>query len=97
MIKKDDPSPINCDYYDLTSHIPISNCNHSMFHLNLASLALHKEELSTILSCLDFEFDVIAVTESKIRSGIEPNYDLSLPGYSHFQTPTESEKGGVII
>ena len=93
----DEPSPINCDYYDVTSHIPTSNCNHSMFHLNLASLGRHKEELTTVLSCLEFEFDVIAITESKIKSGIEPIYDLSLPGYKYYQTPTESDKGGVIV
>ena len=68
-----------------------------MFHLNLASLGRHKEELTTVLSCLEFEFDVIAITESKIKSGIEPIYDLSLPGYKYYQTPTESDKGGVIV
>ena len=38
---KDEPS-INCDYYDLAIPIPSSsNCNLSIFHLNLASLSLH--------------------------------------------------------
>ena len=37
------------DYYDLSTHIPFSNnCKHSMFHLNLASLGLHKEELQGV-------------------------------------------------
>ena len=40
---------------------------------------------------------MIAITETKIRSGREPIYDLSLTGYNHYQTPTESGKGGVII
>jgi len=35
-----------------------------MLHLNLASLGLHKEELATLLSLLNFDFDVIAVTET---------------------------------
>ena len=95
---KDGPSPINCDYYDLSSHIPYSNNNkHSMFHLNLASLSLHKEELVTALSLLEFEFDMIAVSESRLKAGIDPTFDLSLPGYNHYQKPTESDKGGVII
>ena len=95
---KDQPSPINCDYYDISSKIPHSNnCNYSMFHLNMASLGLHKDELVTSLSMLDFEFDMIAVTETKIKAGIDPTYDLSLQGYKHYQTPTESDKGGVII
>ena len=68
-----------------------------MFHLNLASLGLHKEELVTSLSLLEFEFDMIAVSETKIKVGTDPSYDLSLTGYKHYQTPTECDKGGVII
>ena len=68
-----------------------------MFHLNLASLGLHKDELVTSLSLLSFEFDMIAVSETKIKAGTEPIYDLSLAGYLHYQTPSESDKGGVII
>ena len=78
---KEEASPINCNYYDLTSKIPFSNTSkHSMFHLNLASLGLHKDELVTSLSLLDFEFDIIAVTETRIKSGRDPIYDISLPG-----------------
>ena len=94
----DEPSPINCGYYDLSNSIPNSNnCNLSMFHLNIASLGLHKEELVTSLSLLDFDFDVIAITETRLISGKDPIFDLSLSGYNHYRTPTESPKGGVII
>ena len=68
-----------------------------MFHLNLASLALHKEELITSLSLLDFEFDMIAVSETKIKADNEPIYDLSFDGYVHHLTPSECNNGGVII
>ena len=89
---------INCNYYDFSTPIPNSKKNNnSMFHLNLASLGLHKEELVTSLSLLNFEFDVIAVTETKIRAGKTPIFDPSLEGYQHFQTPTECAKGGTII
>ena len=64
-----------------------------MFHLNLASLGLHKDELVTSLSLLDFEFDMIAVSETKIKVGTEPIYDLSIAGYFHHKTPSESYKG----
>ena len=38
---EDDPVTINCDYYDTTTRIPNSNTpNHSMFHMNIASLGL---------------------------------------------------------
>ena len=52
-----------------------------MFHLNLASLGLHKDELVTSLSLLDFEFDMIAASKTKIKAGTEPIFDLSLPGF----------------
>ena len=74
----EDTSPINCDYYDLSSKIPFSNkSKHSMFHLNLASLNLHKEELEACLAHLDFEFDIIAVTETKIKKSSNPIFDLT--------------------
>ena len=95
---KDEPSPINCDYYDLSIPIPSSsNCNLSIFHLNFVSLSLHKDELVTSLSLLEIESDMIALTETRIRAGIDPTYELSLKGYNHYQTPTECVKGGVII
>ena len=40
----DGDTAINCQYYDLSSNIPFSSSNkHSMFHLNVSSLGLHKE------------------------------------------------------
>ena len=70
-----------------------------MFHLNIASLGLHKEELLTSLSLLnEVAFDVVAVTETKIRVGNDPIFDLTLPGYkTPFQTPTECAKGGALL
>ena len=96
---EDEPSPVNCEYYDATSRIPSSNePNHSIFHLNIASLGAHKDELETVLSLLSFEFDIIAVSETKIIKDIDPNYDINLPGYHEpFSIPTESTKGGVMI
>ena len=80
---KDEQSPINCDYYDLSIPIPpSSNSNLSIFHLNLASLSLHKDELVTSLSSLEIEFDMIGLTETRIRAGIDPTYELSLKGYN---------------
>ena len=58
------------------------------------SLGLHKEELVTSLALLDFEFDLIAVPETKINANVSPIHDLSLTGYKYFHTPTESEKEG---
>ena len=46
---------------------------------------------------MDFEFDIIAVTETKIKKFSNPIFDLTVNGYKYYQTPTESTKGGVLI
>ena len=54
------------------------------------------EELRVVLHALDFKFDIIAISESKLKG--KPQIDINLPGY---HTPhckfTEAEKGGTIL
>ena len=49
-----------------------------------------------VLHALDFKFDIIAISESKLKG--KPQIDINLPGY---HTPhckfTEAEKGGTIL
>ena len=95
---EDEAVTINCDYYDATTPIPNTNRpNCSMFHLNIASLAAHKDELIAAISLTNVEFDIIAISETRIIKGQDPTYDITLPGYKEYSTPTESTKGGVII
>ena len=65
--------------------------------LNIASLGLHKDEMVAAISLTDLEFDIIAVSETKIIKDQVPTFDITLPGYKEYLTPTESSKGGVII
>lgn len=59
---------INCEYIDIesfnhkekTSNIPI-------IHLNIASLSKHKEEFETLLNSLNFKFDILGISESKLK------------------------------
>ena len=96
--KKTDETSKNCAYYDYSTPIPrANNRDQSMFHLNIASLGLHKEELVTSLSLIDFDFDVIAITETKIRKGKTPTFKIELTGYNYFQTPSECDKGGTLL
>ena len=45
---------------------------------------------------LNFKFDVIGISETKIKKEISPNYDVNIEGYKKpYLTPTESDKGGV--
>ena len=89
----------NSKYYTpsdfLGSKIP--KTNFSMFHLNIASLSLHLDDLKTILSILDHPFDIIAISETKIKEDHVPISNIFLEGYNFEQTPTKTDFGGVGI
>ena len=88
--------PLNCKYTDINNfHFQNNKTDFSLFHLNIASLSKHKEELETTLAMLNFNFDIIGISETKIKKHSAPIYDISLKGYNLFYTPTESEGGGV--
>ena len=57
----------------------------------------HKEELEIALNLLNFKFDCIGLTETKILKNTPANFDISLPGYKCYQTPTEASKGGTML
>ena len=73
----------------------MNSCNYikkrkdfSIFHLNIASLSKHKEELETPLTILEYKCDVIGLTETKIIKNITLTYDINLKGYKHYHIPT---------
>ena len=87
---------INCKYYNVEefhqTKLKAEN-SFSILHLNIHSIQLHIEELRTILLLLEFKFDIIAISESKLQLGIEPNVDLQISGYhTPLSTPTEDQQ-----
>ena len=98
---KDDESDemvIDCKYVDLCDFKPPSfKKNISLFHTNIGSLEKHFEELQTVLKMLDFKFDVIGISESKLKKEIKPKSSISLPGYKIYHVGTEADKGGSLI
>ena len=103
IIEHTDPENTNtqyCKYYDVdkfTKKQFKSESNFSILHLNIASLQFHFEELKILLQLLNYSFDIIAISESKIQKGINPVKDIELPNYEYLHTPTESAKGGTLI
>ena len=91
--------PISCSYYSCDDFVKAkleASKNFSILHLNIHSIQLHIEELRIILQALDFEFDIIAISESKLKS--EPQIDISLAGFHPpYCKYTEAEKGGTIL
>ena len=62
----------------------------SLFHLNIASLSKHKEELETIVN-------IVGITETKIKSNIDASFDKNINGYKCYSICTEVDKGGSIF
>ena len=86
----------NCYYYtteELTKAKFKPSTSFSIFHLNIHSIQLHIDELRILLEMLEFQFNVIDISESKLRN--KPLVDINLTGY---HTPyckyTETNKGG---
>ena len=92
---------VNCNYYDVDEFTKAkfeSNNSFSIFHMNIHSIQLHFEELKIMLQLLNFSFDILTITESKIEKNIDPIIDITLDGYHKpIGTPTEATKGGVLI
>ena len=75
-----------------------SDKSFSVLHMNIHSVQLHIEEFRIILKILDFQFDFICLSESKIQKGFEPKTDINIDGYQPpFGVPTEATKGGVLL
>ena len=100
-IKNDDSDlcPIDCKYIDICDFKPPQGHknNISIFHTNIGSLEKHFDELQAVFKMMEFEFDIIGITESKIIQGIKPKTDIKLPGYKCYHVDTEAEKGGSLI
>ena len=92
---------INCKYYGINEFTREKFCSSrsfSILHYNIHSIELHIEEFRVNLQMLEFDFDIICISESKIVDGIDPKCDISIPNYqTPISTPTEGTKGGVLI
>ena len=69
----------------------------SLFHMNIGSLSLHFDELHTLLSCLNVNFQVIGLSETKSTNGSHVKVRMDLPGYMSYETHSLSCAGGVRI
>ena len=91
--------PLTCSYFSCEDFVnaKIEACkNFSILHLNIHSIQRHIEELRIVLHALSFKFDVIAISESKLKDN--PQVDINLTGYHKPHCKfTEAEKGGTIL
>ena len=92
---------IDCKYYSTDDFCKAhfnKNKSFSILHYNIHSIEHHIEEFRVILQMIDFKFDIICISESKILKDFAPKTDIGIDGYQFpLSTPTESSKGGVLI
>ena len=80
---EEDIHPSDCKYYTIFNKQKFNSIKHfSILHLNIHSLEFHIEELRIALKLINFKFDFICITESKIRKNIEPKTDITIRGGS---------------
>ena len=86
----EDTHLLNCKYVDLLNFkYKTKDKNLSIFHTNIGSLKKHKTELESILQNLDFKFDVIGITETKLTINLKPDFDLQMEGYKRYHVDTD--------
>ena len=90
-------SYLNCDEFN--SIVSKTPTNFSAFHLNIASMPKHYDELITLLAQLDCKFSFIGISETRNTTIHAPELDheYCIPGYNKFSTPAESSAGGVSL
>ena len=69
----------------------------SIIHLNVASLGRHIDELKSLLFNLKHEFDVITLSEVKIRNSTSSLINIDMEVYDCHITKTNTNCGGTII
>ena len=103
IIENTDPENQNsdfCKYYTIDEFCQnkINPTNKlSTFHLNIHSLQYHIEDLRILLQSLEHDWDVITISESKLKVNIPPVKDINLSNYQYENTPTAANKGGTLI
>ena len=90
-------SIVNSEYYSINdfNKIKPDNSSFGLAHVNIASLDAHIDDLRTILCRLKTSFDVIGISEHKIRENSSPSNNIDIAGYQEFDyLPTDTYFGG---
>ena len=83
---------MECRYYDLeeiqTLNIPKKSKSLSMFHINACSLSKNFDDLEYLLKTTNF--DIIAISETRITENINKISNINLDNYAFEFTPIQS-------
>ena len=102
-MNEDPDNTSNCKYYDthdlqnLNIETNRKKSSLSLFHLNISSLPKHIDDLENLLASCKIDFDVIAISESRLNKDNISTHNLNLQNYSFDYCPTESTAGGTAL
>ena len=68
-----------------------------IFHLNISSSPYHCSELHSLLRECNIDFDVIGITESRIKRNQKALSNIEISNYKVEQCSTESANGGALL
>ena len=99
--KNVDENFIHSKYFDIDEIQKLKIMNKekclSLFHINACSFSKNFDELQFLLKSTNKSFDVIAITETRIRKNISVTSNLSSNNYSLELTPSESSAGVTLL
>ena len=81
----DPENTVSSKYYNIDElqNIKINNSNSlSLFHINACTLSRNFDDLQHLLSCTNKIFDIIAMTETRIKENVSITNNLSVKNYS---------------
>ena len=68
-----------------------------MFHLNISSLPYHRSQFHSLLSKCKVDFDVIGITEPRIKRNQKALSNIEISNYKVEQCSTESASTGALL
>ena len=101
MMRKNELNLPNCKYRDteyfksLTKDFKRKAL--SFFHMNVCSLTKNFNDFNMLLSDLSVSFDILAITETRIKKDSSHTINLQLSNYSTEHTPAESSASGTLL
>jgi len=69
----------------------------SMFNINISSLPKHLEDLTSLIEDLQYDFKIIAISETRLVKSKDSFQNLSIPGYTFLSNETEASAGGTAL
>ena len=87
------------EYWDPSKINELENSKNSLnfLHLNISSLPYHFSELQTLLSSTKVNFNIIGISESRIKQNKNPTDNINLQNYNIKHWTIEAANGGVLL